>query len=704
MELWQYYRILRKRKWLIIIGTLICVGIVAGFTMFGPAKYEAYTTVMEKTSDNTDVDIFGGRYAQLDSKVRISNLVQLAMSTSVANKALDMMRESGVSLSSDPMEIIKTLNVQPVIDTMIVNLSVKSANPDDANIVASFLADAFIKRHDEINYGGATRSREFIESQIPGSRARLEKMREKLRIYKEESGVVMLQDQTEILVHRISQVKQNLSQYQVQTESVNARIKSLEDQLKEFPAVRQQGMTIQPNPVWQQLQTELTRQQIEMQRMLENRTELHPDVKALKEQIAETERKLADTAATIVGARSETVNPIRDSLVQNYVSSVVEYASADASRAAAQQVLDGLEPELRALPAEEKRLAQLSLEEDSARNTYMLLLQKLDEAKIREQESKSMSALQLVDAAQTRPADQRKMLKLILSLILSPILCAGVAFMLHYMDNSVKTPIEAEELLQMPVFAAVPLAKSPCLADTKCLPIVGTSYQMLSTNLWIKSTEMESQTILIASAQPDVGRSVTAANLAITLSRDGARVILVDSDLRQPSLHKIFKVENEKGLSNILAGQLSLKDALVPTSTTDLMLLPSGPLPANPVRLLRSAEMESLVGELNELADFVIFDSPAGITFADSTLLAALVKNVVIVQAAGSVPRGAEAEFKSRLEEVHANFIGAVLNMVSPEDSHGYYHFRSAYGELLGESKYAALPGSANENSSEKES
>jgi len=216
---------------------------------------------------------------------------------------------------------------------------------------------------------------------------------------------------------------------------------------------------------------------------------------------------------------------------------------------------------------------------------------------------------------------------------------------------------------------------------------------MLSTNLWISHAEMEGHTVLVASAEPDVGRSTTAANLAISLARDGARVILVDSDLRQPSQHEFFGVANDKGFSNVLAGKLALKDALQPTSVTDLLLMPSGPLPANPVRLFRSPEMVKFVKEINELADFVIFDSPSGAAFADATLLAVLVKNVLIVHAAGSVPRGAEAEFHARLAQVDANLMGTVLNMVKPEDSHGYHHFKAGYDESTGNGKrIGALP------------
>ena len=310
--------------------------------------------------------------------------------------------------------------------------------------------------------------------------------------------------------------------------------------------------------------------------------------------------------------------------------------------------------------------------------------------------------------ARSGPADPRKGLKLLLALILAPVLCSGIAFLMNYLDNTVKTPAELESLLGLPVRAVVPMAKSVPLADggRQVPAMIGASYQMLSTNLWISHADMEGRCVLVASAEPDVGRSTTAANLAISLARDGARVILVDSDLRQPSQHDFFGVSNEVGLSNILAGKLSLKDALQPTSVTDLLLIPSGPLPANPVRLFRSPEMVRFVKEINELADFVIFDSPSGAAFADPTLLAVLVKNVVIVHAAGNkgrhfgifrFDRGDAAVQKRYLPErprrraLHANhelagpprfLIGGIgddtgHNRPDKTDAHNYHHLAS---------------------------
>lgn len=698
MELWQYYRILRKRKWLVIIGTLICVGIVMAVNQLGPQKWEAYTTVMEKQPGSDNVNIYNAPYlVNLDPKVRLSNLSQLVKSQTVMQRSMETLYRLGVV--AKPEEIVSTLDVTPVLDTMMLRIKVLSATQKDAEATANVVTAEFIKFYNEMNYGGASRTKQFIKRELPKVEKRLKEAREASRKFKESSGVVMLSHQTDAAIQRMSQLETDLSRYEVQAEQARGRMENLATKLAdrtEFPEFREASSTMAINPTWQSLQAELARLEIEKEKMLRDRKPTHPEVKALQGSIDRTKDELSNAGMNALSAKVTAVNPVHDSLLQSYVSSAAEFAAADAARAAAAGELAAMQPRLEALPAKESEFAQLTLEEDAARNTYTLLRQKFDEASIKEQEAENVSSVQIIDQAQSGPADPRKRLKLILALVLAPILCSGIAFLMNYLDNTIKTPAELENLVNLPVIAVVPMAKSASLSEGKHLPAaIGASYQMLSTNLWISHADMEGRGLLVASAEHDVGRSTTAANLAISLARDGARVILVDSDLRQPSQHEFFGVSNEKGLSNILAGKLSLTDALQPTSVTDLLLIPSGPVPSNPVRLFRTPEMVRFMKEINEVADFVIFDSPAGAAFADAVLLAVLVKNVMIVHAAGTVPRGAETELNSRLEQVDANFLGAVLNMARPEDSHGYYHFKMGYEESLRSGKYSgSLQGS----------
>lgn len=690
MELWQYYRILRRRRWLIIIGTLICVVIVAANNYLGVQKYEAYTTVMEKSPGDDKITIFAPAYGlQMDPKLRLANLVQLVKSQTVMQRSADTL--SRLQITTDPLEaneVLSSIDATPLLDTMILVIKVQSSSADVAKAAADIVANEFIRYYNELNFGGVERSKKFIERQLPKAEASLREIREKLRRFKEESGAVSLRDQTTALIQESAQMETALAQHSLQLEQAKARVANLERQMRAYPEkLRITSQTVAKNPVWQGLAGQLAQGEGDLQRMLRNRTPEHPEVQAVTRQLAALQQKMMKVGEDITASVTEATDPGHDIVRQAYIQALVEYSAESAATTAAQGIVNEVEARLGTLPAKEMELAKLELDERSATNTYALLRDKLDEANIRGQEAENVSAIQVVDRAKSGPADARKNMKLVLALLLSPIFCAGVALLLNYLDNSIRTPEEVEELLKLPVFAVVPLARNCSLVSDRRFPAVDMSYQMLSTNLSISNSPLESRSILVASAEPDVGRSITAANLAATLARDGARVILVDSDLRQPSQHVIFHVDNEKGLSNVLAGQLPLTDALQPTSVTDLLLLPSGPLPANPMRLFRSPEMSKFVTDINDLADFVVFDSPAGVTFADSVLLASLVKNVLVVYAAGTIPRGAEVEFCKRLEQVNANVLGIVFNMVNPEDSHGFYHFRSGYEELLRDGK-----------------
>ena len=682
MELWQYYRILRRRRWLIIIGTMICVSIVIASNYMGVQKYEAYTTVMEKTPGDDKINIFAPAYVAIDPKTRLGNLVQLVKSQTVMQRSADTLMR--LQITADPYDVLSTLDASPVLDTMILAIRVQSPSEDVAKAAADIVAREFQNYYKELNYSGVERSKRFIEQQLPKAEVILGNIREKLRQFKEESGAVMLRDQTTALISQSAQMQSALAQHDMQAQQASARLANLERQMKAYPdSLRVVSQTMAKNPVWQGLQSQLAQGEGELQKMLRTRTPEHPEVQAINKQLAAIQSKMLEVGSDITASITKSIDPRHDLVGQSYVQALVEHSAETAATSAARGILSEIDKKLEALPDKEMQLAKLELDEQSATNTYALLRQKLDEASIRGQEAENVSTIQVVDTAKTRPADARKQMKLILAFILSPAFCAGVAFLLNYLDNSVKTPEEVEQLLKLPVFAVVPMARHHSLVEERRFPAVDMSYQMLSTNLSIDQTPLESRSILIASAEPDVGRSITAANLATTLARDGARVILVDTDLRQPSQHVIFHVDNEKGLSNVLAGQLALTDALQPTKITDLLLLPSGPLPANPMRLFHSPEMGKFVTAINDLADFIVFDSPAGVAFADSIQLASFIKNVLIVYAAGTVPRGAEVEFCKRLDQVSANVLGVVLNMVNPEDSHGFYYFRSGYEELL---------------------
>ncbi|MFQ3550190.1 MAG: polysaccharide biosynthesis tyrosine autokinase, partial [Armatimonadota bacterium] len=380
--------------------------------------------------------------------------------------------------------------------------------------------------------------------------------------------------------------------------------------------------------------------------------------------------------------RTTSKNPIHTQSMERYISAKVEEAATQAQLDALEAVEVNTRAELASLPAKEAKMAQLDADLQAAKNTYSLMKNKLEEAKIREDQAQNELALRTIDSAFVTRVNQKQSLKLILALILSPILGIGVAFLLHYTDNTVRTAQDAEKLLELPVLSEIPRARAHSLPRQKCAEVLNVAHQMLTSNLWIASQDNGLNAITIVSAEPDAGRSVTASNLAVALAKEGAKVILVDCDFRKPSQHSIFEISNNIGISNLLSGGAVLEDVIIPTKIENLVIIPSGPMPDNPVKLLRSDEMQDFCDQIREVADFVVFDTPAGVAFPDPILVSAKVGAALMVQAAGKVPRGSEVDLRNKLQSIGVNVVGVVLTQVKREDSSGYFHYHRSYSGL----------------------
>jgi non-specific protein-tyrosine kinase len=199
------------------------------------------------------------------------------------------------------------------------------------------------------------------------------------------------------------------------------------------------------------------------------------------------------------------------------------------------------------------------------------------------------------------------------------------------------------------------------------------AYRTLRTNIQFSSLDKPIQTLLATSTAPDEGKSTTLANLAVTMAQAEQRVILVDCDLRRPSLHGLFGVSNEQGLTSVILEQDERSLPLQEVGVPGLSLLASGPLPPRPADLLGSRRMEALIARLRGEADVVLFDTPPVIAVTDAAVLATRMDGVLLVLQAGKTRRDRAREARRLLEKVKANIIGVVLNNAKLEAGYGYY-------------------------------
>jgi len=207
------------------------------------------------------------------------------------------------------------------------------------------------------------------------------------------------------------------------------------------------------------------------------------------------------------------------------------------------------------------------------------------------------------------------------------------------------------------------------------------AYRTLRTNLQFSALDRPLKTLLVTSSGPGEGKTTITANLGGAFAQAGKTVIVVGADMRKPTLHALFGLDNRVGLSNVLTGHVKLENALRKTLQQGLLVLPSGPIPPNPAELLGTQRMRDLVQELTEYADLVIFDAPPVIAVTDAGILAQMVDGTLFVVSLGTTPREVAQAAVEQLQQVGARVLGAVANHLENGTGYYYYYYTSYYGE-----------------------
>ena len=327
------------------------------------------------------------------------------------------------------------------------------------------------------------------------------------------------------------------------------------------------------------------------------------------------------------------------------------------------------------------------------RESYARLLQSYEDLRIAEASSLNNILIDEHARTPTVPISPRVWSNTILATVVGGILMAGIAFMVEYLDDTVKDPEMIEQELGLstmgfiPKFAYKDIRETLIMATQPRSPIAE-AYRQIRTNIQYIGINRELKKLLITSSNASEGKTVTAANIAIALAQAGNRVILVDTDMRRPNLHRLFGVSNSCGITNVL---LEIKEettaCLQITTIPNLRLLTSGPLPPNPAELLGSSRMAEVIEWLAGQADFVVFDSPPILAVTDSVLLSQMVDATLLVAHAGKTAFQALAVASKRILDVDGHLAGVLLNQVNQKRSYGYtyYYQRKYYSQDKGD-------------------
>lgn len=284
------------------------------------------------------------------------------------------------------------------------------------------------------------------------------------------------------------------------------------------------------------------------------------------------------------------------------------------------------------------------------------------------------------------PVEPKLSRKVIFALTIGILLGAGIAFLVEYLDDSLRSKQDAEKAFGAPILGMIPRAQSwndrrsaMLLSVKDPASTTAEAYRSVRTNLQFALLDSGSRVVLVTSPSASEGKSTTAANIAVVLAQSGKSVIIVDCDLRRPRVHKFFELRNTEGVTTAILAERPLVDLLqrprIAGAPPSLLALTSGPIPPNPADLLGSARVSELIETLGTLADYVVIDSPPIVPLSDAAVLAPKTDGVIIVAKAGQSSRRASAQASEKLEAVGSTILGVVLNEVTPNFGEpGYYY------------------------------
>ena len=336
----------------------------------------------------------------------------------------------------------------------------------------------------------------------------------------------------------------------------------------------------------------------------------------------------------------------------------------------------------------EAALARLQQQLNEAQLRYTEAFNSLNE--LQQDQAKASSNIVPLEAAvpDYNPISPRTLMNTIMAAVVGALVALGLIFLIEYLDDTVKT--QEQVLADTGLSTLGAIAKIKVSDPTESLIVFNSprdplseAYRVLRTNLSFSAIDSDLNTIVVTSASPGEGKSTTTANLAAVMAQAGKRVIIVDSDLRRPTQHRIFGLGNSHGLTtalldNLTPANMHLKD----TKVRGLRILTSGPIPPNPAEILSSQRMGNLIDELSEEADIVLFDTPPVLSVTDAAVLATQTGGTLFVVEVGKTRRDTLAQAVSRIDNTNASILGVLFNRIKPShDSYYYYQYYSSYSE-----------------------
>lgn len=701
IDLREQLRLLQKRIWWIAGAVGATLALATAYLLLTPPIYAAAASIIIEfqssrvLGEESQVVDFAGsdywsnkefletQYKVLSSREVLQRVVEKRGLERDAEflglaKVRDPERQAELLERADPVAILqKRMRVEPVKNSQLTRIVVEDVDPERAADLANTVVEAYVESNLDRRQEGTRAASQWLADQMLDLKVKLEDSELALYTFRRENDILStsIEDRQNIVSERLHTLSNSLTELMAKRVEIDAALREAERLRKAHPDDELWALKLRrvaERPMIAELRKTFAALEDERAAMVERYLEKHPERIALEERMETLRRRLHQE-------------------IENVLASLrSEHREVLAAESQLEAMIAGLKQEAFELNKKEIDQRRLAREQENNERLYNLVLARLKDADLAVM--LRSNNVRLLDAAvpPPKPVKPRVPLVLALSMMLGLFGGVGLVYLVEILDNTIKEEEETEQLLQVPVLGLLPAIAGP--KGEKRIPerdlhvarspnsAFAEACRSVRTNLLFMSAEKPQRILQFTSPGPGEGKSSACMNLAIAMAQNGQRVVVVDADLRQPTVHRMVGTANERGLSTVLATGSDWEDAVKSTEVAGLSVIPSGPIPPNPVELLHTEKFRSLLEALAERYDRVLIDSPPVIAAADAAVISSQVDGVVFLARYKKTSKELARRTLKSLEDVNAPILGVLINAVDLKSQEYSYYAYKRYG------------------------